>query len=193
MSEERTIEAESNDTRRDALKKIGVGAGIAWAAPTILTLNSPAAANSGTCPNCGSNLLTDGTGSPGWSLNAAATYSAGPPPKYQTGGFGNYLSMDQTTTGTLLCDGRYATLTFSIERDDTVGFTWGAYIVANPSSTTIASGGESTGTTGSKTVASAPTVIPSGTTSLYVFIEVNATDGSSSRVRVVSPSLIVSC
>ena len=46
-------------SRRKLLKRIGVGAAIAWTAPIITSLHTPAGAASGGCPNCPS------TGCPG--------------------------------------------------------------------------------------------------------------------------------
>jgi hypothetical protein len=55
-----------SQTRRDLLKKAGVGVAVMWTAPMVMSFATPAAAGSvgggGTnCPGCGRNLLLNGS------------------------------------------------------------------------------------------------------------------------------------
>lgn len=68
---------DSRTSRRDALVKIGAAGALAWATPTLLSLNSPAAAASAQC-TCGERLTANWSTSPGGrSPNFATIGTAG--------------------------------------------------------------------------------------------------------------------
>lgn len=186
MSDERKIldGTDTESTRRDALKKIGVGAGVAWAAPTILTLNSPAAAASTPCTYCsGAELLTDGTGSPGWTLTYGSYSSPSDYLANQDEIF-DLLMVQTATPSGLTCDGETVTLRFSLSSAASV-------LTARIRQNTSVGSEIAVDTTTSSGAHSLSGTIPPGTTAFHVRIYV---DGTSSPIITLSaPSLTISC
>jgi hypothetical protein len=64
-------------SRRAALKRIGAGAAIAWTAPVLLSIETPASAGSValSCSNCGTDFCSDPSGCAG--INGCSDGSAG--------------------------------------------------------------------------------------------------------------------
>jgi hypothetical protein len=79
----------SGITRRNALKKLGAGAAVAWSAPVLLTVGAGAFAAS--LPSCASLGGTCATSSCSGNLNGAclagqSCFSSAPPPECGTAG-----------------------------------------------------------------------------------------------------------